>query len=136
MESTALSRLDTLRALGVMPLRLRACETNENSAVATVECDKRIALLRSQEEIEQAPLAMLYTKITEAISTLGLQCVRIADAEADPRVRVLAFGDAPLPPAIDAGRVLRVDALAVLHADRGRKRALWDRLQELVQERR
>ena len=135
MDTVALSRVDTLRALGVMPLRLRTCELG-SPAPASVGCDKRIALLRAQEEIEQAPLAMLYTKITEAISTLGLQCVRIADAEADPRVRVLAFGDPPLPPAIDAGRVLRVDALAVLHADRGRKRALWDRLQELVQERR
>jgi len=134
MDPVALSRTETLRALGVMPLRLRTCETGENPAVAAMECDKRIALLRAQEEIEQAPLAMLYTKITEAISSLGLQCVRIADAEADPRVRVVAFGDAPLPPAIDAGRVLRVDALAVLHADRGRKRALWDRLRKLVRE--
>lgn len=138
MASAALSRIDTLRALGVVPLRLRTSDPDEKAAAATAtatESDKRIALLRAQEEIEQAPLAMLYTKITEAISSLGLQCVRMADAEADPRVRVLAFGDPPLPPAIDPGRVLRVDALAVLHADRERKRALWDRLQQLVQER-
>ena len=137
MESATLSRIDTLRALGVNPLRLRTRDVAPQPPIAAIAAfDKRVALLRAQEEIEQPALAMLYTKITEAISTLGLQCVRIADAEADPRVRVLAFGDPPLPPAIDAGRVLRVDALAVLHADRGRKRALWDRLQELVQERR
>jgi hypothetical protein len=140
MEPLALSRIDTLRALGVAPLRLRtAAGEKAESAPAggppPPGFDKRIALLRAQEEIEQAPLAMLYTRITEAISSLGLQCVRIADAEADPRVRVLAFGDASLPPAIDAGRALRVDALAVLHADRTRKRALWDRLQKLAEER-
>jgi hypothetical protein len=134
MESVTLTRFDTLRALGVTPLRLRASEPDEHSAAAAAGRDKRIALLRAQGEIEQAPLAMLYTKITEAISSLSLQCVRVADAEADPRVHVLAFGDAPLPPAIGAGRVLRVDALAVLHADRERKRALWDRLRKLVQE--
>ncbi|MGH8213814.1 MAG: hypothetical protein ACREPP_11365 [Rhodanobacteraceae bacterium] len=133
MESVALSRAETLRALGVMPLRLRTCEPGESHAEAATQFDKRIALLRAQEEIDQPVLAMLYTKITEAISSLGLQCVRMADAEADPRVRVLVFGGAPLPSSIDAGRALRVDALVVLQTDRARKRALWDRLQRLVQ---
>ena len=138
MESVTLSRVDTLRALGVQPLRLRARKivsaAPQPQIAASVMFDKRIALLRAQEEIEQPVLAMLYTKITEAISTLGLQCVRMADAENDPRVRVLVFGEVPLPPAIGAERVARVDALAVLHADRARKRALWDALQRLAQE--
>ncbi|HJU07987.1 MAG TPA: hypothetical protein VJ727_05845 [Rhodanobacteraceae bacterium] len=140
MESIALSRIDVLRALSVTPLRLRArsaiAETASMSQTVPVAFDKRVALLRSQEEIEQPVLAMLYTKITEAISTLGLQCVRMTDAENDPRVRVLVFGEVPLPPAIGAERAARVDALAVLHADRARKRALWDALQRLAQEQR
>ncbi|MER3546854.1 MAG: hypothetical protein C4338_04290 [Rhodanobacteraceae bacterium] len=136
MESIALSRTELLRALGAMPLRLRGRVDIAEAApgAAKVAFDKRIALLRAQEEIEQPALTMLYTKITEAISTLGLQCVRMADAESDPRVRVLVFGDASPPPRIGEDRVLRVDALALLNADRARKRALWERLQRLAQE--
>ncbi len=133
MESIALSRIELLRALGMNPLRLRA-RSAKAEAGPRIAFDKRIALLRAQQEVDQPALSMLYTKITEAISTLGLQCVRIADAEADSHVRVLAFGEAPLPPAIGIERVLRVDALAVLNADRTRKRALWDLLQRLAQE--
>ncbi|SRR5579885_351563 len=140
MESVALSRIDVLRALGVDPLWLRArsatSETASVSQTVPIAFDKRIALLRAQQEVEQPALSMLYTKITEAISTLGLQCVRMADAENDPGVRVLVFGDAPLPPTIGAERAVRVDSLAVLQADRARKRALWDELQRLAQEQR
>jgi hypothetical protein len=96
--------------------------------------DKRIALLRAQSEIEQPALATLYTRITEAISALGLQCVRQADAENDPRVRVLVFGDATLPSAIEDSRALRVEALAVLDSDRNRKRALWQLMQKIARE--
>jgi hypothetical protein len=138
-QATPFSRADLLRALGVTPLRLRPRPWTQAAAPPAepqAAIDKRLALAPRAGDMDAPALAALYTKIGEAITSLGLQCVRIADAEADPRVRVLAFGDPPLPPAIDAGRVLRVDALAVLHADRGRKRALWDRLQELVQERR
>lgn len=147
----ATSRTQILRALGVMPLRLRTrAVTAEQAAVRKVVSaapvlrpaaaqapavpDKRIALLRAQSEIEQPALAALYTKITEAISAKGLQCVRQADAENDPRVRVLAFGDVMLPGSIAASRVLRVDALAVLDADRSRKRALWDLIQKIARE--
>ncbi len=135
MESATLSRIDTLRALGVNPLRLRTRDVAPQPPIAAIAAfDKRVALLRAQEEIEQPALAMLYTKITEAISTLGLQCVRMADAENDARVRVLVFGEVPLPPAIGIERVVRVDTLTVLQADRARKRALWDSLQRLAQE--
>lgn len=144
------SRIQVLKALGVMPLRLRARAAVPQEAVvqgpAPAEpvaeaasapqalSDHRIALLRAQSEIEQPALASLYTRITEAISALGLQCVRQADAENDPRVRVLAFGDVRLPATIDPARVLRVDALAVLDAERARKRALWDLIQEMARE--
>ena len=138
-----ISRTQVLQALGVTPLRLRARSKAEPSAVPQpapvapmpkVAPDKRIALLRAQREIEQPALATLYTKITEAISALGLQCVRQADAENDPRVRVLAFGDVPLPSAIEPARVIRVDPLATLGADRERKRALWELMQRLARE--
>jgi DNA polymerase III psi subunit len=129
-----------LEALGVKPLRLRARPAQpETPAIAEPVApaptpEKRIALLRAQAEVNQPALAALYTKITEAISQLGLQCVRVADAEGDPHVRVLAFGDAELPAGIEAGRVQRVDALATLDADRGRKRALWEAIQKLARE--
>jgi hypothetical protein len=133
-----------LQALGVTPLRLRQRSTQVQAAAVPRPApparmpeavpDRRIALLRSQAEIEQPGLAALYTKITEAISGLGLQCVRQADAENDPRVRVLAFGDVPLPQTIEPGRVQRVDSLATLGADRARKRALWEVMQKLARE--
>ncbi|HEX6613387.1 MAG TPA: hypothetical protein VF022_05935 [Rhodanobacteraceae bacterium] len=143
-----LSRNQVLKALGVTPLRVRAAvaqqaivEKGVSAALAPRVAaqtqavpDKRIALLRTQAEIEQPALAALYTKITEAISAKGLQCVRQADAENDPRVRVLAFGDVVLPESIASSRVLRVDALAALDADRTRKRALWDLIQKIARE--
>jgi hypothetical protein len=138
------SRTQVLEALGVTPLRLRARPAKTEALTASSPApsaempkampDKRIALLRSQAEINQPALAALYTKITEAISALGLQCVRQADAENDPRVRVLAFGDVTLPAGIEAGRVLRVDALSTLDSDRARKRALWELMQKLARE--
>lgn len=147
----ATSRVQILQALGVTPLRLRARAAPAEPAVAPEALpgapaslpavaqapavpDNRIALLRTQPEIEQPALVALYTRITEAISAKGLQCVRQADAENDPRVRVLAFGDVVLPPGIEPARVLRVDALAVLESDRGRKRALWDLIQKIARE--
>lgn len=144
------SRAQVLRALGVMPLRLRVrseefieaiASPKANGAAAPVAVaapsstlDKRCALQRLQSEIEQPALANLYTKITEAISALGLQCVRMTDAERDPHVRVLAFGGVVLPASIDPARVLRVDTLATLESDRGRKRAFWQLLQKLARE--
>lgn len=142
--TASISRARVLRALGAMPMRLRArTGIEETTSVskpaatvvpAPVTPDRRIALLRSQAEINQPALATLYTKITEAISALGLQCVRQADAENDPRVRVLAFGEVQLPAGIEAARVLRVDALATLEADRARKRGLWELMQRLARE--
>lgn len=138
------SRTQVLKALGVTPLRLRTRPARAEAPAAPQPApppqepraiaDKRIALLRSQAEINQPALVALYTKITEAISALGLQCVRQADAESDPRVRVLAFGEVPLPSAIESARVLRVDALATLDADRTRKRALWELMQKLARD--
>jgi hypothetical protein len=136
------SRSRVLQALGVTPLRLRSRPANASvlvnpvpaAAAPSAVSDKRIALLRAQAEIEQPALATLYTRITEAISALGLQCVRQADAENDPRVRVLAFGEVPLPAGIEAARVLRVDALATMESDRVRKRALWELMQRLARE--
>jgi len=137
------SRMQVLRALGVMPLRLRAPVAVAAEVIAPERApavaqpppavpDKRIALLRAQSEIEQPALATLYTRITEAISALGLQCVRQADAENDPRVRVLVFGDVTLPGTIEDSRALRVEALAVLDSDRNRKRALWQLMQKIA----
>lgn len=144
MNLTPFPRAQVLEALGVTPLKLRA-RAAKSKAPAVSELTaivakapevpgRRIALLRSQAEINQPALATLYTKITEAISALGLQCVRQADAEADPRVRVLAFGEVELPAGIETRRVLRVDALDVLNTDRARKRALWELMQRLARE--
>ncbi len=149
-SAATLSRLQTLRALGVKPLRLRARD-DAATVVATLAGDSRaapaaqadaaspspcfgnrIALARASSELHRPELAELSAKLTEAISKLGLQCVRIADAECDPRVRVLAFGDIDVPARIDPARVLRVESLATLHADRARKRALWEMLQGLA----
>lgn len=144
MNLTPFPRGEILRALGVTPLRLRARRIKAQEMAAAkvaadvapepIVADRRVALLRSQAEIELPALAALYTRITEAISALGLQCVRLADAESDPRVRVLAFGDVPLSSAIESARVLRVDALTVLDSDRARKRALWELMQKLARE--
>lgn len=144
MNLSPLQRTRVLQALGVTPLRLRARAVMAEKVVAQKPApvapmpqaapDHRIALLRAQSEIELPALASLYTKITEAISALGLQCVRQADAENDTRVRVLAFGDVPLPSTIEPARVLRVDALAILDTDRMRKRALWELIQKIARE--
>lgn len=141
-SATMLSRTQTLRALGVMPLRLRtrsnvavAIESfGDESAPSPTSWSRCIALAPMHPELNQHALSALYTKISEAIASLGLQCVRIADAERDAGVRVLAFGDVVVPATIDARRVLRADALSVLHTDRDRKRALWVLLQSLGNE--
>lgn len=146
------SRLQTLHALGITPLRLRA-RNDARVSVATIADDSqvapaasadaaspsarysnRIALIRASAELHRPELAELSAKLTEAISKLGMQCVRIADAERDPHVRVLAFGDIEVPATIDPTCVLRIDTLATLHADRTRKRALWEMLQNLTRD--
>jgi hypothetical protein len=43
----------------------------------------------------------------------------------------MVFGAAPLPEGVPVFRVLRVDPLFVLHADRERKRLLWEQMQAL-----
>lgn len=141
------SRAQTLRALGVTPLRLctrtataasvavgetAAAQSNADEVRIAPIDNGRIAMAPSHEELNNPTLAALYTRIGEAISSLGLQCVRIADAEADAGVRVLVFGDRALPSSIDGSRVVRVDPLSVLHADRERKRALWTMLRTLL----
>jgi hypothetical protein len=46
----------------------------------------------------------------------------------DPAAAVMVFGAAPLPEGVPAVRILRADPLAVLHADRERKRLLWEQM--------
>jgi hypothetical protein len=40
----------------------------------------------------------------------------------------MVFGAAPLPAGVPPVRVLRADPLGVLHADRERKRLLWEQM--------
>ena len=61
----------------------------------------------------------------------GLQRVRVCDVAEDPTAAVMVFGAAPLPEGVPMLRVLRADPLRVLHADRERKRLLWERMQTL-----
>ncbi|MBS0431742.1 MAG: hypothetical protein JSS21_04970 [Proteobacteria bacterium] len=135
-HATVPARDALLRELGVTPLRLRAepPATAAGTELPQAVFDRRIALAPLREETDRPELSALYAKIGEAVASLGMQCVRLADAQADPRVRVLAFGGVALPADIAAERVMRADALGVLHVDRARKGALWDALKRLAQE--
>jgi hypothetical protein len=73
----------------------------------------------------------MYAALTEAVGKAGLQRVRVCDVADDPTAAVMVFGAAPLPEGVPMLRVMRADPLAVLRADRERKRLLWERMQAL-----
>lgn len=145
-----------LRALGIQPLRLRrpasigAVASVESApsrlpttrdappAVAAVPTERpagaairRLALQPDSAELRDPSINKMYQALTEAVSKAGLQPVRVCDVAEDPAAAVMVFGAARLPEGVPMLRVLRADPLSVLHADRDRKRLLWERLQAL-----
>jgi hypothetical protein len=139
-----------LRALGVQPLRLRqpmpaaaqpvelrvadevvASVVPPEPVAATPTAIRRLALQPDPAELDDPAINKMYQALTEAVSKAGLQSVRPCDVAADPAAAVMVFGAAPLPEGVPMLRVLRVDPLRVLHADRERKRLLWERMQAL-----
>lgn len=144
-----------LRALGVARLRLRGMSVVDAPApaervvtpvaavalptvpaptpVATAPASviRRLALQADPAERHDPAVDKMYTALTEAVSKAGLQPVRVCDVAADPGAAVMVFGAAPVPDGVPLMRVLRADPLTVLHADRERKRRLWEQLQAL-----
>lgn len=138
-----------LRALDIEPLHLRARDPVAENAVAPVASVSvpavaavvaaveartrivRLALHPDPAELRDPAIHKMYTALTEAVSKAGLQGVRVCDVADDPSAAVVVFGAAELPEGVPAVRVLRADPLAVLHADRERKRLLWERMQAL-----
>ena len=140
-----------LRALGVQALRLRkpmpvaAAEPAEHRAsgelvadvappvqvVATIAAIRRLALQPDPAELDDPVIRSMYAALTEAVGKAGLQRVRVCDVAEDPTAAVMVFGAAPLPEGVPVLRVLRADPLRVLHADRERKRMLWERMRAL-----
>lgn len=142
-----------LRALGVQPLRLRkpvpvaVAESGEvrvsgdvevvagvappAQVVATITAIRRLALQPDPAELDDPVIRSMYAALTEAVGKAGLQRVRVCDVAADSTAAVMVFGAAPLPEGVPMLRVLRADPLRVLHADRERKRMLWERMQAL-----
>jgi hypothetical protein len=157
--ASAALRTRRLQALGVAPLRLRAATVTHAAgdevrqlaeaqpavvaparpapsppAIAEpppVARIRRLALLADPAERRDPAIDRMYTALTEAVSKAGLQPVRLCDVAEDATAAVLAFGAVALPEGIPLVRVLRTDPLAVLHAERDRKRQLWERLQAL-----
>ncbi len=132
-----------LAALGVERLVLRArsvvevvVEAAPDPALGAAQAPgiRRLALCPDRAELSNPALNAMYSALTEAVGKTGLKCVRVCDVAADPAAAVMVFGAAPVPPGIPATRVLRADPLAVLHGERARKRALWERLQALGHE--
>ncbi|HKV65639.1 MAG TPA: hypothetical protein VJN66_04590 [Rhodanobacteraceae bacterium] len=141
-----------LRALGVKPLRLHRLSavgaaasappagTGEQAACAVPPTPMaapekvsicRLALQPDPAELDDPAINRMYQALTEAVSKAGLQSVRPCDVANDPAAAVMVFGAAPLPEGVPMLRVLRVDPLVVLHADRERKRFLWEQMQAL-----
>jgi hypothetical protein len=140
-----------LRALGVQPLRLHqpmpaaiaqpvelrvadevvASVVPPKPVAATPTAIRRLALQPDPAELDDPAINKMYQALTEAVSKAGLQSVRPCDVAADPAAAVMVFGAAPLPEGVPMLRVLRADPLRVLHADRERKRLLWERMQAL-----
>lgn len=149
MNASAALRDHRLRGLGVLPLRLRVRGAGGDAGAVAVERDvvvtvpaavaeavpatriARLALQADPAERRDPAIDKMYTALSEAVSKAGLQPVRVCDVAGDPSAAVLVFGAAPLPEGVPALRVLRTDPLTVLHADRERKRLLWERLQSL-----
>ena len=82
-------------------------------------------------ELRDPAINKMYQALTEAVPRAGLQSVRVCDVADDPTAAVMVFGAAPSPEGVPMLRVLRVDPLSVLHADRERKRLLWEHMQAL-----
>ena len=142
-----------LRALGVEPLRLHRPLVSEESvasiphaavaepalravppapaAVPAKTSIRRLALQPDPAELADPVIRNMYAALTEAVSKAGLQRVRVCDVAEDATAAVMVFGAAPLPEGVPMVRVLRVDPLRVLHADRERKRLLWEQMQAL-----
>lgn len=151
-----------LRALGVVPLRLRvrgttppglmpvrlqsvpdapaaAGQPESLPSAAPVQPSpppaiRRLALQPDLAALDDPAIARMYASLTEAVGKAGLQCVRPCDVAEDPTAAAMVFGDATAPAGVPGERVLRVDPLAVLHADRARKRKLWERMQAIGRE--
>lgn len=140
-----------LRALGVQPLRLRGLPADATAsvpsaadasaayavppapmAVAEKASIRRLALQPDPSELRDPAINKMYQALTEAVPKAGLQSVRVCDVAEDPTAAVMVFGAAPLPEGVPLLRVLRVDPLGVLHADRDRKRLLWEHMQALA----
>lgn len=139
-----------LRALGIEPLRLHRPLSAEgvashpavvepvlHAALSTPAAEpektsiRRLALQPDSAELDDPVIRNMYTALTEAVGKAGLQRVRVCDVAEDPCAAVMVFGTAPLPEGVPMLRVLRVDPLKVLHADRERKRLLWEQMQAL-----
>jgi hypothetical protein len=128
-----------LRALGVEPLRLRRRVSVANTPLPPVPdvapdaeqpkiSIRRLALQPDPAELDDPAIRSMYAALTEAVGKAGLQRVRVCDVAEDPSAAVMVFGAAPLPEGVPMLRVLRADPLTVLHADRERKRVLWERM--------
>jgi|SRR5690348_2559821 hypothetical protein len=140
-----------LRALGVESLRLHRPLVSEESVASIPHAAvaepalrgvpaapapekisiRRLALQPDPAELADPVIRNMYTALTEAVSKAGLQRVRVCDVAEDATAAVMVFGAAPLPEGVPMVRVLRVDPLRVLHADRERKRLLWEQMQAL-----
>lgn len=136
-----------LRALAVEPLRLRlrappvapiVAQAVSGAASAVVPDIasgvprvRRLALQPDQAELGDPVINKMYVALTEAVAKAGLQSVRVCDVADDPTAAVMVFGAAPSPEGVPAERVLHVDPLSVLYADRERKRLLWEQMRAL-----
>lgn len=125
-----------LRALGAEPWRLRSRDAMPAASAAAEpppapdppRAFRRLALQPDPNELRDPAISKLYIALTLAVDKAGLQPVRVCDVAEDPTAAVMVFGAAPLPEGVPAVRVLRADPLTVLHTDRERKRALWERM--------
>lgn len=141
-----------LRALGVQPLQLRRRAFADSASPLPPDAAaepaspiastapavlpektsiRRLALQPDPAELDDPVIRNMYAALTEAVGKAGLQRVRVCDVTDDPTAAVMVFGAAPLPEGVPLLRVLRADPLRVLHADRERKRLLWERMQSL-----
>jgi hypothetical protein len=106
-------------------------DVSTTTAVPEETSIRRLALQPDPAELRDPAIHRMYQALTEAVPKAGLQSVRVCDVADDPTAAVMVFGAAPLPEGVPMLRVLRVDPLSVLHADRERKRMLWEQMQAL-----
>lgn len=147
-DTAAVLRERHLRVFGVEPLLLRRrasvavgeppnppsapeCLEAAPAAAMAVPAIRRLALQPDPAELRDPAINRMYQALTEAVPKAGLQSVRVCDVADDSTAAVMVFGAAPLPEGVPMLRVLRADPLAVLHADRERKRLLWEQMQAL-----